>query len=221
MKYGTSTLAFIALIPFFDVAYADQEAITKDGRTVILKDDGTWEYAKEDAGELKKGHFRDASWGMSKDQVRKVEKLEINKGNDEMLYYDGEILNLECLVVYHFVRDKLVRGSYLITQEHTNKNDYISDYNVLKDSLKKKYGEPKKDKEIWKNALWKDNPEQWGFAVSYGHLKYYTKWKTEDTDIMLFLSGENFNIAVHLGYESIRLGVLEEKKREKEALDDL
>lgn len=73
---------------------------------------------------------------------------------------------MDCYVVYVFVRGKLVRTKYVIVEEHSNRNDYIRDYKSLKTQLSKKYGAPIEDETIWKNSLYKDDREEWGFAVS-------------------------------------------------------
>jgi hypothetical protein len=43
-------------------------------------------------------------------------------------------------VIYIFAGDKLTRAKYSIIEEHSNKNDYISDYKAIKELLTKKYG---------------------------------------------------------------------------------
>lgn len=117
--------------------------------------------------------------------------------------------------------DHLVRGIYLFSERHTNQNDYISDYKTLKKSLTKKYGKPKSSKSYWLNDLYKDNYQQWGMAVSKGDLTYYTHFKTDDTEIVLALSGDNYKIDLRIEYQSIKLGKLEHAEKEKKNQDKL
>ena len=63
--------------------------------------------------------------------------------------------------------------------------------------------------------------EDWGTAVAIGHLSQYTIWKLEDTQLILLLTGDNYEISLGIDYASLKFGILEEKKNEEKALDDL
>lgn len=53
---------FLCLLIISTCAFADQTATTEDGRTVILKDDGTWSYVKQSQGSAaKEDEFADAN----------------------------------------------------------------------------------------------------------------------------------------------------------------
>lgn len=80
---------------------------------------------------------------------------------------------LDCLIFYIFAEGKLVRASHAFTEAHSNENDYISYYNSLKEILIKKYGKPIKDSQFRKNDLYRDDYQNWWFAVSLGHLVFF------------------------------------------------
>jgi len=200
---------------------ADQIAITGNGKKVILKDDGTWKYVVEE--EQKKEDlydFRKTNWGMSKVQVKKMQKGKIVKEEENFLAYQGNVGGFDCFILYIFAEGNLVRAKYVFTETHSNKNDYISDYNSLKDILTKKYGKLYKDSHIWRNDLYKDDYQDWGLAISLGHLVYQAMWKTTNTEIFLALYGENYKITLEIQYKSEKLKELEEKVKEKKALDE-
>ena len=90
----------------------------------------------------------------------------------------------------------------------------------MKEILTKKYGKPIEDKQYWKKDLYKNDYQDWGFAISLGHLSYFATWQTNTTDIFLGLYGDNYKINLGVEYESIQLKVLEEKAKEKKALDE-
>jgi hypothetical protein len=90
----------------------------------------------------------------------------------------------------------------------------------LKEFLVKKYGKPIKDSQLWKNDLYRDEYKDWGFAVSLGHLVYFADWETPNTHISLALYGENYEITLAIEYQSKKLKKLEEKEKEKKALDE-
>jgi len=171
-------------------------------------------------------NFRQVKWGMTSEQVKKIEKLKLsdegNIGKIKILRYTGEIIGgLSCDVIYIFANNCLTRAKYIFTNYHTNKNDYISDYKTLKNLLIKKHGTPYRDEVFWKNNLYKDDPQYYGFAISIGHLAYFTMWDLSETIITLGLSGENFKINLVIEYTGKRWREYEKKVEEKKTLDNL
>ncbi len=165
--------------------------------------------------------FRKTKWGMSAAQVKSSESLAIADENKKTLMYKTNILNKNVVLLYQFIDNQLVSAVYLLKETHTNKNNFITDYNDFKKTLTKKYGKPKKDKIFWKNDLYKDDYSSWGMAISVGHLIYSSGWETEDTEIMNTLIGENYKITFGVSYYSKKLKELTQKADEKEALDAL
>ncbi len=66
----------------------------------------------------------------------------------------GVISELDCVVVYFFTNNLLTGARYYFTESHSNDNDYIYDYNSMKELLTKKYGEPTTDDDWWKDDLY-------------------------------------------------------------------
>jgi len=162
--------------------------------------------------------FRKANWGMSKEQVKVAEKNKIEIEDEEVIAIGRvEIDKKECIYVYHFLEDKLYRAGYGFMEKHTNKNLYINDYESLKEILTKKYGKPEIDKVIWKNDLFKSAKQDWGTAISIGHLEYFSSWETPTTYINLGLNGDNYKISLTLGYESRELKEWSDKILEERA----
>jgi hypothetical protein len=197
-------------------------AITEDGSTVILYQNGTWK-TQINTESKKPGsfHFRKSNWGDSKEKVIESEDLEPKHDADGVLGFQAKIAGLDTILAYIFVENKLVRSKYIITEKHTNANDFISDYEKLKEALTRKYGTPDKDETFWKNDLYKDDYEDWGMALKVGHLVYLASWETTDTDIGLVLSGENYDISLQIEYTSKKLEALEDKKTEQEKMNAL
>jgi len=200
---------------------ADVTAITEDGKRAILKSDGTWEYQLDSNEVQSHGKFRNATWGMSADQVRKLEQGEPVHDKDDVIGYSTSVVGLDCWAAYFFVDDKFVRGRYVINEAHSNLNDFINDFENLKQALSKKYGQPSFDNKNWRNDLYQDDFDKWGFAISLGHLVYAASWETEDSDIYLSLTGENYETSLLIEYASKAFSGLEQKTREAKQLDDL
>ncbi len=167
------------------------------------------------------GDFREATWGMTKAEVRATEKGKPTEENPGSLIYKRQVITLDCIAAYFFTEGKLSNGGYFFTGSHTNTNAYIDDYNHLKNLLTKKYGKPKSDRHIWKNKLFKDDPEDWGTAVSVGHLIYMTNWETKNTEISVSLLGDNYKLDLGIYYESRALSETVKEQTEQKALDDL
>ncbi|WP_342414975.1 hypothetical protein NST83_16685 [Paenibacillus sp. FSL R10-2782] len=177
--------------------------------------------ATENKGYQGKISFRNVGWGMSKEQVKASEDMKVEEEDQESIAYYSKILGLESGLMYFFVDDQLVRAGYLVTEKHTNKNDYIENYNDLKKSLTEKYGKPSSDDTLWKGELYKDTPSQWGMAVATGELHYQAAWETEDTEILLDLQGDNFEPQLSLLYDSKELQHLSEQQKDQELKKNL
>lgn len=165
-------------------------------------------------------NFRKTTWGMSVQQVLKSEPLETAHSEKNVLGYKVKVLDKDVYLGYIFIDNKLVRARYILAEEHSNKNDFINDYDTFKKILIKKYGKPIKDDVIWRNRLFKKNSSDWGMAISIGHLAYFSKWDTEHTEILCFLYGDNHKIKCGVEYVSKKLKQLEKNYKEKKGLEN-
>jgi len=164
-------------------------------------------------------NFRKTKWGFNRSQVKEAETATLIQDASEHIAYKGNVANLNCLVVYHFQNNTLYMSSYQFTEEHSNRNDYINDYKKIKKLLTEKYGEPETDDVVWRNNLYKDDRQEWGLAVSIGHLVYMAKWDTPNTEIALMLRGDNYSITHFVLYKSKGLKEQIEKEQEKKELE--
>jgi len=157
---------------------------------------------------------------MAIQQVKDSEKLEVALADDNALGYKIKVLGKNIYLVYFFVDNKLVRARYTLAEEHTNKDDFISDYKEFQNILIKKYGKPAKDNIYWRNNLYKKDQSNWGTAISMGHLSYFSNWDTQDTEIICFLNGDNFNVKCGVEYSSKKLKQSEQDYREKKGMEN-
>ena len=138
-------------------------------------------------------HFRSARWGMSKQQILRLEghpDQQANTNGLDIVQYLQKILNMDCLIGYVFADNKLVKAKYSFLAKHGDKNQYIQDYSKIRDILVETYGKPLTDSAMWENNRYKDEPSNWGQALSQGHLKYDSMWQDSETEIHLQLHGE-------------------------------
>ncbi|MBT7994202.1 MAG: hypothetical protein HN691_04955 [Bacteroidetes bacterium] len=215
-------LKIIFTPPIVGMFYKSIQIVTAEGMLVVFFKG----YAVE--GEQSKHQetidtgftFRNSLWGMTKDEVLNSEKLPDPINKDDIIGYSSTIAGFDCFIFYIFIENKLVRSKYVFTQVHSNENDFISDYYSLKNILKEKYHDPSLDKIFWKNDLYKNDHDQWGFAISLGHLSYYSVWVTSRTKIYLYLTGENYKTKLEIEYVSIDLLDFEKEKKKEKVLED-
>ena len=138
------------------------------------------------------GIFRYANWGDSIDSVVELEGSNyIVKDAKGVMYDNIDLMGYNTEVIYLCGENGLYSGIYNITEEHSNENNYIDDFNKINESLKQKYGPPTTEQVNWVRDILKDDP---GLALGYGDVEYTTAWESEDLTIIHYLEGDNFEI---------------------------
>jgi hypothetical protein len=156
--------------------------------------------------------FRVARWGDSKESImQKEDKADLTNDKDIYLFSDN-VAGFQCNVAYLFTDDKLTMAKYLFKNSHTNKNNFIEDYKDLVELMIEKYGEPSYNSPEWRNSLYKNKPEDYGFAISLGHLSYNAGWSNEKTDITVALYGGNYEITLMIQYVSKKYEQLRDRQ---------
>ena len=162
--------------------------------------------------------FRNITWGMSKEEVLEVEsgmKFENKElGEKKLIRSETRIADLKCFLIYTFVEDKLVFAAYVFDEIYQDKSYYQDDFDTLKELLVQKYGELESEDLVDKDAFY--------FMVTPDTENYMhcITWKTNDTEIALFLDKSGSEIDVFITYNSIELmdwakKILVEKDLEK------
>jgi hypothetical protein len=191
---------FSIIILSISVFNSCQNKVDESKNAAELKNEGDAIFPQSDV--------RNVRWGMSKQEVMNTEsklgkpeyQTEINLG------YRSTVLNKDASILYEFRNNKLFSLYYEFKIKHTNKNDYIDDYNDVKTALIEKYGRPSEDKIVWKNDLYRDDVQHFGMAVSLGHLVYKANWQVNNnrTDVSTRLYGDNYKIYLFILYASIQ-----------------
>ena len=150
--------------------------------------------------------FRNVNWGMSKEEVKLYETESLAEEDTDTLLYYVEVLNLEAALMYFFnENNELYEAGYLFTEDYTNDNMYLIHYDNVKEELITLYGTPTSDEEFWLNDLFRDDPNDYGLAVSIGDYFRFAEWKLDGMDIILGLGGGNYDINMSVGYTSTRI----------------
>lgn len=164
--------------------------------------------------------FRKTRWGMSPEEVKASEPLELAQSSDGMIGYKTRVLEKNVFLVYIFAEKRLVRAKYILAENHSNKTDFIQDYKDFQKILTEKYGKPDEDRVIWKNDLYKNDPDHFGTAIGIGHLGYYSIWQTPDSKIICILHGDNYDVKCEIEYSSKELSQIEKRIEKKKQLEN-
>ena len=148
--------------------------------------------------------FRAHSWGDSLEEVVRREPGEPIHRYADRLIYRGTIANLPSQIFLEFDAGRLVRGSYLIVNEHGDDNTYIEDFSRIDALLEDELGTRSFDlREDWRDETYRDDHSRWGRALTIGHLQYRSSWRTDRSAVHHVLQGERNRIRHGLVYESI------------------
>lgn len=213
------SLFLLIMLMIAGETYSEEIVFNKEGSRILLKDDHTWVVLEEKSSTT--ARFRNSSWGMTVEEVKKTETTQAKYETNAILVYSDNLLGFNADVVYIFAKNKLIRSKYIFRNEHSNTTDFITDYLKIKSSLASKYGKVKIDKQVWKNDLYKSDPPQWGMAIAVGHLKYYSQWEDQDSSVFLYLTGENYKIEFGIEYSSIKYKDLESQQEQEETSSKL
>lgn len=202
-----------------------QSAQTSDGKMVLLHSNGTWEYQETDIPDKidapSNKIFRDCSWGDSPAVIYGMHDEEPIHASDELIVFAGALSGYACSICYDFVMSQLYSGRYVFSDIFVENQRYIGFFETFKDQLSKKYGAPLRDEYIWIDDLYRDEPDEWGDAISHEGLVLLANWDLGETTIDLICNASEYDIKVTIQYESTRLKVVAENQNEQELLDQL
>lgn len=97
-------------------------------------------------GYLDKNGFRNSTWGMNLNEVKKNEGLDVFVENDNILIYSHSFLGMPCEISYFFDSNRLNCGMYSFSPNISNSKSIILDFLRIKDELIKQYNLPNSDK---------------------------------------------------------------------------
>ena len=172
------------------------------------------------AASAQAGDFRNADWGMSMEEVKASEKLELQLEQPGMLEYKAMLFGERVDVTYGFIDGALAWGRYLNEEEYTDNNHYLRFYDQLTGALTEKYGPPTRVEAEYGSDSIRDNPDTWAAALGAGKLGKAMQWDTGATTITAVLYNYSIEIACFVEYRSRQHSdaVDEQRRRENERL---
>ncbi len=148
--------------------------------------------------------FRSVRWGMTMEEVMaaETEVALIVVTGEPALAGNCTVAGRKARLYYQFSDSQLSEAFYAFEDTHTNSNLYIDDFTDMKELLTLKYGPPALDTAIWKHNLYRNRPDEWGFALISGDVKFRAEWETARTRVSLLLAGDNYKAFHFLTYLS-------------------
>lgn len=159
--------------------------------------------------------FKKFRWGVSPSEVKSIEGEPLFDGdvsgqNAEYIAYKTSAVGLDMFLAYYFCDSGLYQVRYILTEEHTNEDLYIEDYEKFRSAMTKKYGTPLFDYVKWNDDSMKEyyqkNGKSMGDALCYGYCSYITWYATDRTDIWMTMDADNYEISMIIDYKSNSIG---------------
>jgi len=143
---------------------------------------------------------RKARWGMTREEVKRSENLQVLVDRKDLLEYKFMLLGIKSRIQYKFQDNRLSAAEYIIEQDDVNPSRFYEDFKALKGFLRQLYNSPVSDEKIWTNDIYKADEKNWGFAISLGFLTNKTSWQNPTTKIFLTQTGGNHMINTSIQY---------------------
>lgn len=134
--------------------------------------------------------FREAKWGMSKEEVKNAEVFTLDGENEKTLQYRDVpdiLIHMNVDLAYFFSEDKLYKAAYYLSFDYPHSEAYVYDFETIKNALTEQYDSPKEYEVLWLNEFYKDKEEYLSYALENGLVGYFADWETSTTFIELIL----------------------------------
>ena len=162
-----------------------------------------------------------ATWGMSEKQVQKLYKKARREKGAEGLFLKTEVAGRDAYVQFSFFEGKLSMVGVIFTGTFVNKNKHIDDWTTLDELLTSKYGTPSPSGPLWDDDLYRDDPGNWGMALTLGRVTWVSYWQVGGTDMVHSLRGENRSIYHVILYQSRATKAAQAAKAKQDRMGDL
>lgn len=161
----------------------------------------------EDGGS---GDFRNAKWGMTREEVKASEKLSVSEELPGVVTYVGELGGKPAIIGYVFNPEgQLMRGGYLVDNYDIPPKDYVAAFEKAKKDMGVRLGRPSAEGMEWASGAQDEtDPEKFGEAACAGRVQYAASWINDRTAINLTLDGEGGHCRLGAMYDSMDLYVI-------------
>ncbi|MEM6780378.1 MAG: hypothetical protein AAF569_00785 [Pseudomonadota bacterium] len=148
------------------------------------------------------GDARGLVWGLSQDDIKRYEQSEFLGPFENALSYKGQDFGKDAFITYYFFDNKLGRIIVEYDYLRANPQDYLNDYIEFQSQLTELYGDPSSDDIVWRNDIYRNDPERWGIGVMMGGVQFSSLWSTPTSIIRMTLRGDKMKAELETTYVS-------------------
>ncbi|MEQ9619799.1 MAG: hypothetical protein RIG61_11600 [Deltaproteobacteria bacterium] len=136
--------------------------------------------------------FRNASWGMTKSDVKYSEGIQPHSESENYVTYREKVMGLDAVIGFHFNDGYLVRAGYAFREFRGDEADYIEEYEKVKGMLTSVYGEPEVDENLReKTSLCDSQTPSCDDLDDRDTIMLLSQWLTGRSIVRLILMGCN------------------------------
>ncbi|MFO7980384.1 MAG: hypothetical protein R6V00_06065 [Candidatus Aminicenantes bacterium] len=151
--------------------------------------------------------FRNTRWGMSLQQVIFTEGEPVSReesNGSATLKYKSELMDMDCLLMYLFSKNNLIKAKYNFLKKYPVNSQYIEEHSSIKKTLIEKYGEPKQEN-IYTETVHEGNHSTSKSSLPNSpKLLKTTCWETSETRVCLNLYQNKEHINLELEYSGLK-----------------
>lgn len=186
-------------------------AFAEETETEILAETDTESLSEKESETELEYDFKKFCWGDAQELIEKEEgepylEDDMTAVDAHYIAYETTVAGKDAVLAYYFCDEGLFRTRYILTEEHSNEELYIDDYEDVQEALEKKYGEPTLYYEDWQDDSKKSYyAEKKGDALCYGYLNYYTYFRLDRSLISMEMSADNYDISTSIDFTSMEI----------------
>lgn len=135
--------------------------------------------------------FRAATWGQSRQEVRRSEAATPSLDDGPLLAFSATVSGQPCQVIYLFTQNRLCMGFYQWSDIHEDLAAYFTDADAHRDLLVSAWQDPQIEKWDWEDPMFADDADLRAEALGLGLVRYELGWMTDRSVVALRMSGGN------------------------------
>ncbi len=161
---------------------------------------------KEETSPQPVAHFREARWGMTKDEIRRIEgNPDFLERNDalEIMEFRRKVNEKDCLIQFIFVEGKLTKGKYTFFWEQSDKDGCLEHFNKIKTQITESHGQPDFDDTISNTSSFSSDFGK-GEARAREGLSLECLWTDKETEIYLSVFSRESDLLLEVEYTGVK-----------------
>ncbi len=149
--------------------------------------------------------FGQVGWGMKPDEVASYLPSG-TRGDSGGIRVNMNVGGMPSETYFVFKDDALAIISGRFTQRYNRLNDYVNEYNSVKNMMSRTLGAPVLEEEVWADDGLPQDEKELGRAVATGRLRLGAWWETDKSYVELLCRGGNYQVSRTVRFQSVEYG---------------